>query len=98
MTTYDEYYKKHLRLLRKEISEVIHQKGFTSLHDLHLQQSWMHHTSQDSSWTPLSKKALYRLVNLEGNPQLDTLLKICFLLQIDIVTLFKEEYKNEEFK
>lgn len=88
MDSYNEYYKKHLRLLRRTINEAIQQKGFTSLHDVHLQQSWMYHTSHDPSWTPLSKKALYSLVNSEGNPRLDTLLKVCYLLQIDLKSLF----------
>ncbi|MBL3647430.1 hypothetical protein [Bacillus sp. RHFS10] len=95
MNSYDDYYKKHLRLLRKAISEAIQQRGFNSLHDLHLQQSWMYHTSQDSSWTPLSKKALYSLINSEGNPRLDTLLKVCYLLQIDVTSLFKGENEND---
>lgn len=94
MDSYDDYYKKHLRLLRKAIYEAIQQKGYTSLHDVHLQQSWMYHTSQDSRWTPLSKKALYSLMKSEGNPRLDTLLKVCYLLQIDITSLFKEEDGN----
>ncbi|SHN33669.1 hypothetical protein [Gracilibacillus kekensis] len=91
MNSYNDYRKKHLRLLRKSINEVVQQKGFTSLHDLHLQQNWMYHTSQDSSWSPISKKALYSLVHSEGNPRLDTLLKFCYLLQIDCTTLLKEE-------
>ncbi|PLR85737.1 hypothetical protein [Bacillus sp. V33-4] len=95
MASYDDYYRKHLRLLRKAISEAIQQKGFTSLHDLHLQQSWMYHTSLDSSWKPLSKKALYSLINSEGNPRLDTLLKACYLLQIDVTSLFEEEDSND---
>jgi len=94
LESYDNYRIKHLRLLRKSINVAIQQKGFTSLHDVHLQQNWLYHTSLDSSWIPLSKKGLYSLVQSDGNPRLDTLLKFCYLLQIDITNLFKEEENN----
>lgn len=91
MDNFSQFKSRQIRKLRESISNALETKGFTSIHDLHLQQATLSHTALDNNWKAISKTALYSLTDSEGNPRLDTLLKLCYLLQIDICDLFKEE-------
>ncbi|XKO55437.1 hypothetical protein ACI2WT_22525 [Lysinibacillus fusiformis] len=88
---YDEFKSTQLRLLRKNITQALEDSNHTTFHDLLKNQVFDIRLLNDTSWTPISRKALYSVIQTDSNPTLDTLIKVCYLLDIDLSTLTKNE-------
>lgn len=88
---YQDFKSEQIRFIRQKISIALENGSFTSFHDLLKHQEFQKGLLNDSSWTPISRKALYATIQVDSNPKLDTLLKLCYLLEIDLEGLIKIE-------
>lgn len=95
---YSEFKSTQLRLLRKNITQALEHSKHSTFHDLLKNQEFDKKLLDDPSWTPISRKVLYSVLQSDSNPTLDTLIKVCFLLDIDlsILTMDEEMEQNAE--
>ncbi|MGE6369903.1 hypothetical protein ACQKDB_12315 [Planococcus kocurii] len=100
MKSYLQFEEQQKFLLRSRLIQQMGKLQINSFHDLYQKQNLIAaeklNPNEVSTWIEISRNALYNLQKPDANPELDTLIKLCFLLELDCQNLFeKENVKNE---
>ncbi len=88
---YQNFRSEQLQFIRQKITIALENSSFSSFHDLLKYQEFHKGLLNDPSWNPISRKALYSTIQVDCNPKLDTILKVCYLLDICLEDLINIE-------
>lgn len=95
MKGYQSFEDSQKYIMRTNIIRKMNILGINSFHDLYQKQNLIVAEKLDvterDEWVEISRTALYKLHKPDTNPELDTLIKLCFLLDLDCKKLFEEE-------
>lgn len=99
---YTEFEKTQRQIMLKNLNHYLEANGMDSLHALNKYQGILISNKlteeERNGWIDISKNTLYNLHSPDANPNLETLIKISFLLGIELGELFKNKLggKNNE--
>lgn len=95
MSEYQKFEENQKYIMRMNIMKKMNRLDIRSFHDLYQKQNLIVAEKLDSkelnNWIEISRTALYKLQKPDANPELDTLIKLCFLLDLECENLFEKE-------